>query len=47
MLCGVEMAGEEVCGEDCLNFCKLLVVLREPLEDLFFAEKLSDGCCGM
>ena len=47
MLCGVEMAGEQVCGEDCFKLCKLLVMLQEPLEDLFLAEKLSDGCCGM
>ena len=47
MLGWVEMAGELIGGEDCLQLCKLLAVLREPLEDLLFAEELSDGCCGV
>ena len=47
MLGWVEMAGEQIGGEDCLQLCELLAVLRKPLEDLLFAEELSDGCCGV
>ena len=47
VLSWVEVAGEQICGEYRLQLCKLLVVLREPLEDLLLAEELSDGCCGV
>ena len=47
MLGWVEVAGEQIGGEDCLQLSKLLAVLREPLEDLLLAEELSDGCCGV
>ena len=47
MLSWVEVAGEQVCGEYRLQLCELLVVLREPLEDLLLAEELSDGCCSV
>ena len=33
----VEVAGEQICGEDCFNLCKFLVVLGEPLESLVLA----------
>ena len=47
MLGWVKVAGEEIGGEHCLQLCKFLAMLREPSEDLLFAEELSDGCCGM
>ena len=36
-LCRVEVAGEQICGENCLELCKFLVVLWEPLEGFVLA----------
>ena len=44
MLGWVEVMGEEIGGKHCLQLRKFLAVLGEPLEDLLFAEELSDGC---